>query len=64
MTVHIHPSIDSGVKQGSAALARHPGLQMHGPAGQGRHQWRCRPQPSCGCTKCWSRRSDLLGGRG
>ena len=65
MTVHIHPSVDSGVKKGSGQFRRrHPCLQMHGQAGQGRHQGRCRPQPRLRLHQVLeARRGDLLGGR-
>src|SRR6201988_3210116 len=54
MTVHIHPSIDSGVKKGSGSFAG------------GTLVCKCRDKPvkvgikgdvahnhACGCTKCW-----------
>ena len=54
MTVHIHPSVDNGVKQGSGSFAG------------GTLVCRCQDRPvkvgikgdvahnhACGCTKCW-----------
>src|SRR5204862_7592086 len=54
MTVHIHPSIDSGVKKGTGSFAG------------GTLVWKCKDKPvkigikgdvahnhACGCTKCW-----------
>ena len=66
MTVHIHPSVDSGVKKGSGSFAG------------GTLVCKCKDKPvkvsikgdvahnhACGCTKCWKPAGrDLLGGRG
>jgi len=65
MTVHIHPSVDNGVKKGSGSFAG------------GTLVCKCKDKPvkvgikgdvahnhACGCTQCWNRRRDLLGGCG
>ena len=54
MTVHIHPSVDSGVKKGSGSFSGgtlvckckdRPVTVVHTRAGAHNH--------ACGCTKCW-----------